>query len=250
MQNHFFIAKRHFMKQTSFQPTMCGLAFLLFLAFSFSCRKENDMTPTRPNTLSSLNTDRNSSNAAPLALSQTRTANSWYNISTNQYAQWGAQYVSADDNSYAYTKKVLKVQRVYLILQDFGFTIPSNAVIESITARVRRFKTGGSKVKDCFVHLLVPLPDPYEGWMPYGVEMANPANLWPGSETEVSYSQNGSGPDGIFDPENHITKPYQWTPALINNSAFGFYLLTSFPDKNFYYAYFDRVQITVEFSLQ
>jgi hypothetical protein len=237
------------MKQTSFQSTVCGLALLLLLAFSFGCRKENNMTPSQSNPSLSLNTDASGSTAAILTLSQTRTANSWEPFTTNQYAQWGTQYVAADDNSYAFTKKVLKVQRVYLILHDFNFTIPSNAVIHNLTARVRRFKTGGSQVKDCFVHLLAPQPDPYKGWLPYGVEMANPANLWPGIETEVSYSQSGSGPNGIFDPENNITMPYQWTPFLINSPSFGFYLLTNFPDKNYYYAYFDQVQITVEYSL-
>ena len=237
------------MKHTPFQLTICGLAFLLFLAFSFSCRKEIDTIPTQSDPSTSLNADGNNLNVSTIVLSQTRTANSWYNIGTKQYAQWGTQYVSTDDNSYAYTKKVLKVQRVYLILQDFGFTIPSNAIIENITATVRRFKTGGSQVKDCFVHLVAPLPEPYDGWMAYGVEMANPANLWPGSETEVSYSQSGSGDNGIDNPETHTTKPYQWTPAMINDYSFGFYLLTDFPDKNFYYAYFDVVQMTVEYSL-
>lgn len=229
-----------------------GIAWFLvlpLLAFNLGCKKDyQNPTPSQPN-LSTLNPDANYSASAMMVLSQTRTANSWEPFTTNQYAQWGTQYVAVDDNSYAFTKKVLKVQRVYLILHDFDFTIPSNAVIHNITARIRRFKTGGSQVKDCFVHLLAPQPDPYEGWLPYGVEMANPANLWPGIETEVSYSQSGSGPNGIFDPENNITKPYQWTPTMINHPAFGFYLLTNFPDKNFYYAYFDQLQMTVEYSV-
>lgn len=229
---------------------MRWFAWLLFLGFGFSCQKEKDMaTSTHFNTSSSISTGANTSNIATLVISQTRAANSWYNVNNNLYVQWGPQYVAEDDNSYAYTTRIVKTQRVYLILQDFGFTIPSNAVIQNITATVRRFKTGSSQVKDCLVHLLVPLPDPYVGWMPYGVEMANPANLWPGSETEVGYSQSGSGDNGIDNPETHTTKPYQWTPTLINNSAFGFYLLTNFPDKNFYYLYFDQVQITVEYSL-
>jgi hypothetical protein len=238
------------MKHTSFQSTMRGFVYLLLLAFTFSCQKEKGTTTlTQLNTSASIKTGANISNAATLLISQTRTANSWYNINNSLYVQWGSQYVAADDNSYAYTKKILKLQRVYLILQDFGFTIPSNAVIENITATVRRFKTGSSQVTDCLVHLLAPAPDPNQSWIWYGVEMANPANLWPGTETEVSYSQSGSGDNGIDNPETHTTKPYQWTPALINNSAFGFYLLTNFPNRNFYYLYFDQVQITVEYSL-
>ena len=189
------------------------------------------------------------SEANSLNLSQTRTSNSWFNVNNNMYERWGTQYVAADENSYAYSKKVLKIQRVYLILLDFRFTIPSNAVIENITATVKRFKTGGSQVKDCFVHLTAPHAGPWEGWRPYGVEMANPANLWPATETEVSYSQSGSGPNGIFNPETNTTMPYEWTPAMVNHPSFGFYLLTNFPDKNSYQVYFDQVKITVEYSL-
>ena len=234
------------MKPFSYLSTWRGIGFLLFLALGFSCQKENDMaTPTAPETSSSIKSEANRLN-----LSQTRTSNSWFNASDYLYERLGTQYVAADDNSYAYTKKIIKVQRIYLIVLDFRFTIPSNAVIENITATVRRFKTGGSQVKDCFVHLTAPHADPiWEGWRSYGVEMANPANLWPATETEVSYSQTGSGPNGIFNPETHTTMPYQWTPAMINNPSFGFYLLTNFPNKNSYQAYFDKVQITVDYSL-
>ena len=223
-----------------------GIGFLLFLVLGFSCQKENDMaTPTAPKTSPSIKSEANSLN-----LSQTRTSNSWFNVNNNMYERWGTQYVAADDNSYAYTKKIIKVQRVYLIVLDFRFTIPSNAVIENITATVKRFKSGGSQVKDCFVHLIAPYADPiWEGWRPYGVEMANPANLWPATETELSYSQSGSGPNGIFNPETNTTMPYQWTPAMINNPSFGFYLLTNFPNQNSYQVYFDQVKITVQYSL-
>jgi hypothetical protein len=179
--------------------------------------------------------------------SQTRTANYWYNIGTDRYVQWGAQYVADDDNSYAYTTRINKLERIYLIVQDFGFTIPADAVIENITARVRRFKSGLGQVKDCFVHLLTA--NNFDGWSPFGVEMAHVSDPWPQVETVAIYSQGGSGTDGIANLETHTTQPYQWTPALINNSAFGLYLLTNFPDKGFYYAYFDKVEITVEYSL-
>ena len=202
-------------------------------------------TPTAPETPPLIKSEANRLN-----LSQTRTSNSWFNASDYLYERWGTQYVAADDNSYAYTKKIIKIQRIYLILLDFGFTIPSNAVINNITATVKRFKSGDSQVKDCFVHLTAPHADPiWEGWRSYGVEMANTVTLWPGTETEVSYSQSGSGPNGIFNPETKTTAPYQWTPAMINHPSFGFYLLTSFPNKSSYQVYFDQVKITVEYSL-
>jgi len=225
--------------------------FLFLLVFFTNCKKEyNSTNPSQLSPESIPQSVGGNTVASASTLSQTRTSNSWFNVNNYRYERWGTQYVAADDNSYAYTKKVTKVERIYLILLDFGFTIPSNAVIENITATINRFKSGGSQVKDCFVHLTAPHADPiWEGWRSYGVEMANTANLWPGTETEESYSQTGSGSNGIFNAETNTTMPYQWTPAMINNPSFGFYLLTSFPDKNSYQVYFDQVKITVEYSL-
>jgi hypothetical protein len=239
------------MAQIPYKSIARCFGILLILTLSFNCSKDEKIpNASQPKQTSSLTPDGSNVDAPTVVLFQTKTANLFYNYSTNQYVQWGAQYVAADDNSYAYTKKVNSLQRIYLILQDFRFTIPSNAVIGNITARIRRFKSGRSEVKDCFVHLIAPFPNPeYEGWMAYGPEMAKVAVLWPGSEAEASYYQTGSGNNGIDNPETHTTKPYQWTPAIINNSAFGFYLLTSFAKGGFYYAYFDQVQITVEYSL-
>ena len=235
------------MKLLSNLSIIRGIGYMLVFILCVNCKKDfnsTNLSQPPPGSISE------SASENLVYLFQTRTSNSWFNINNNKYEQWGAQYVATDDNSYAYTKKILKTQRIYLILLDFGFTIPSNAVIDIITVTVKRFKSGGSQVKDCFVRLTAPHADPiWEGWRPYGVEMANPANLWPGTETEVSYSQSGSGPNGIFYLETYTTMPYQWTPAMINHPSFGFYLLTNFPDKNFYYAYFDQVKITVKYSL-
>ena len=90
------------------------------------------------------------------------------------YVQWGAQYVAGDDNSYAYTGKLINFNVSILFYKDFDFTIPSDAVIENITVRVKRFKSGTGQVKDCFVHLLTGTPGLGSH---YGVEMANP--YWP-----------------------------------------------------------------------
>jgi len=228
------------MKQISCKSTVLWFGILLFLALNFHCKKDNG-TVNPPRT--SLNRGGGSADASALVLSQTKTANLWADWgTTREYVQWGAQYVAADDNSYAYTKRVNKLQRVYVILQDFGFTIPEDALIENIIVRVRKFKTGRGQMKDCFVHLLTDVGH-------YGLEMANKIDPWPVIETETTYSQSGSGPNGILDMEAGTTGPYQWTPALINNSSFGLYFLTNFPDKGFCYLYFDQVQITVEYSL-
>ena len=227
------------------------IGFLFVLVLFTNCKKDSiTINPSQLSPESFPQSVGGSTVASASSISETRIASSWFNINNGRYERWGTQYVAADDNSYAYTGRINKLQRVYLILLDFRFTIPSNAVITNITATVRRFKSGDSQVKDCFVHLTAPHADPiWEGWRSYGVEMANTVTLWPGTETEVSYSQSGSGPNGIFNPETKTTAPYQWTPAMINHPSFGFYLLTSFPNKSSYQVYFDQVKVTVEYSM-
>lgn len=242
-----------FMKHFSHSSIICGIGYLLVFILCVNCKK--DYSSTDPSQLSHESiTQQGSGNTAATGsiLSQTRTANYFHNTYGNgtnltDYVQWGAQYVAGDDNSYAYTAKINKLQRVYLILQDFRFEIPSNVIIESISVKIRRFKSGQGQVKDCFVHLRTT--NLAGGLRDYGPEMANTISLWPTIETEASYSQTGTGNNGIVNSETHTIGPYQWTPALINHSSFGLYLLTDFPKKGFYYAYFDKVEITVEYSL-
>jgi len=128
-----------------------------------------------------------------------------------------------------------------LLLQDFGFEIPSNASIESIVVRARRFKTGKGSITDYFATLVRQLDnnDKYE----YGVWFTNP-NLYPTIETEVIYSQTGTGINGGF--EGNI--PYQWTPAIINDPAFGVRIANARPTGSVV-VYYDLVEITVEYSL-
>jgi hypothetical protein len=218
----------------------------MLLLSILSCRKKDSIVTGQTGPSNLVGKSVNASTASSLVLSQTRTANNFYIVSPNMYVQWGAQYLAADDNSYAYSKRLNSLQRVYLILQDFGFTIPSGAVIENITVQVRKFKTDRGELKDCLVHLLSA--DAYGGWLHYGVEMANVVDLWPATETLSIYSQSGSGNNGIKDLEQHTTQPYQWTPELINDSSFGLYFLTNFPAKGFCHVYFDQVQITVEYT--
>ena len=241
------------MKLLSNLSIIRGIGYLLVFILCVNCKKDYSSTdPSQLSPKSITQSDGGNLAATGPIQSQTRTANLFFNTLANgidltNYVQWGAQYVAEDDNSYAYTGRINKLQRVYLILKVFDFTIPSDAVIENISVRVKRFKSGTGQVKDCFVHLLTGTPGMGSH---YGVEMANRIDQWPEVETEITYSQSGSGNNGILNLETQTTGPYQWTPALINHSLFGLYLLTDFPKKGgFYYAYFDKVEITVEFSI-
>jgi hypothetical protein len=98
-------------------------------------------------------------------------------------------------------------------LDNFNFSIPTNAVIQNITVTLLRFKTGRSNVVDKMLSLLWPGPD---GTYSIG----NAPNLakstyWPSSEASVAYtfSPSGVGSDG---------NPYNITVAKINSPWFGF----------------------------
>ena len=103
-----------------------GIGYLLVFILCVNCKK--DYSSTDPSQLSSESisqTDGGNTVATGSMQSQTRIANYFFNTLGNgtnltNYVQWGAQYVAGDDNSYAYTGRINKLQRVYLILQDFG----------------------------------------------------------------------------------------------------------------------------------
>jgi hypothetical protein len=80
--------------------------------------------------------------------------------------------------------------------------------------------------------------------------------LWPSEKTEISYSEPGSGID-------FFGSPFQWTPAMVNDSYFGFSLsaeqvqqvrIQGKPESAFHgrpgaVAYIDLLTITVEYSV-
>jgi hypothetical protein len=184
--------------------------------------------------------------------SQTRTANrfNWNgnNPYMNLWQQEGAQYVSADDNSFAYSKK-LSAGRSFLslVLQDFRFDLPADATINGITVLARRFKKGKGSIKDYFAWLLRSGSGIYNP-SPYGVRWTDPTN-YPDAEAEVSYYQGGSGTSSFgCQPEPVGCPSYQWTPAMINNPDFGVQIDTYEP-KGSVQVYYDLVTITVEYSL-
>jgi len=173
------------------------------------------------------------------------------------YPKATAADVAADDDVYAYTKKLSSSTRIRrndtssssLALQGFGFTIPDEATIENISVRVRRFKKGTLSIKDHFVSVMRRY-DCTEGNCIFGYMWRNgdvyPGNSYPDAETEYIFSQSGSGNNGGF---NH-DEVYQWTPAMVNHQYFGVRIDTyPIEGRGSVVAYYDLVDVTVEYSM-
>ncbi len=179
--------------------------------------------------------------------SQTRTANLFNSITEafqNNWSQATVQNFSADDNSFAVSKKLApKHGFLLLLLRDFRFDIPADATIENITVAARRFKTGTGNVTDYFAYLITEPVNNGFG-TPYGVRWTNSAN-YPNAEAEVFYTQNGTGNNGGASGNQF----YQWTPAIINSAAFGVRIDNYAPTGGSVVIYYDLVQITVQYSL-
>jgi hypothetical protein len=202
---------------------------------------------------------------------QTRTAtylnnlNQFQQVFGNQnFPRAKAQDVAADDNIYTCSSKLTAIKDSgssfrsssvsSLALQGFGFTIPDDANIQNILVKVRRFKKGGPSVGDHILSLMqryqqVNANEPSR----YGVmwsylddeELDYPGRVYPATETEYLFSQNGSGNNGGV---NH-NQPYQWTPAMVNAVTFGV-RIDNYPPigKGSVQVCYDFVEVTVEYS--
>ena len=233
------------MKLLSHLSIIRGIGYLLVFILCVNCKKDYD--PTYPAQLSpsESNVASEIEGQTVSGLSQTKTGNlfnNWGESIANFWLQAGAQHFSTDDNSYAYSKKLSHARsQLPLLLQDFRFEIPSNAIIEGIVVRARRFKTGKGSITDYFA-TLVNRNSVYDR-APYGVYFTNP-NSYPSIETEVVYAQNGTGNNGGF--EGNMV--FQWTPAMINDAAFGVRIDNARPAGSVV-VYYDLVDITVQYSL-
>ena len=224
------------------------MAFLFVVVLFTNCKK--DSITTNSSQLSSESISQAGGGdvaAAGSILSQTSTGKVFNNlVPTTQWLQASPQYLSADDNSYAISKKLSRAQSsIPIILQDFSFDIPSNAIIESIVISARRFKTGKGSVADHAVHLVTRRDPNPRGY--FGVIFRN-SNLIPGIETEISYTQNGTDDNGGLPDESGNYVEYQWTAAMINDPAFGVWFTHGQPHGSLV-VYYDQVRITVYYSL-
>ena len=230
----------------SYLSNMRVIGFLLVLVLFSNCKKDYISTsPSDPPSPESI-LKPGGENLAVVGLSQTKTGNvlnDWDGEAiANYWLQASAQNFSADDDSYAYSNKLSRARnQLPLLLQDFRFEIPSNANIERIVVVARRLKQGKGSITDQFATLICRIGT--NDRASYGVIFTNP-NFYPSVETEVVYSQNGTGINGGF--EANIG--YQWTPAMINDPAFGVRIANARPAGSVV-VYYDLVEITVEYSL-
>ena len=233
------------MKHFSHLSIIRGIGYLLVLTLCVNCKKDYNSTDPSQLPPSESNLEFEIDGLTVSGLSQTKTGNlfnNWGESIANFWLQAGAQHFSADDDSYAYSKKLSHVRsQLPLLLQDFRFEIPSNATIEGIVVKTRRFKTGKGSITDYFA-TLVYRNSVYDR-APHGVYFTNP-NFYPSIETEVVYAQNGTGNNGGFGG-NMV---YQWTPAMINDPAFGVRIDNARPAGSVV-VYYDLVEITVQYSL-
>ena len=238
------------MKNTSFQ-VIPGFMFLLFLAFIFGCKKENDPAPQ------SQPIDSSSGNGDTVILTQTRTPgylnnlNNWQDFYLNAYPDARALDVAEDDDKFAYSYK-LNSGNWYasLSLQGFGFTIPDTATIRKITLKVRRFKQGEATIGDYFLTLMQQ-NNCDNGVCRYGVEWTDldtyPGKTYPDTETEYVFSQSGEGNDGGYNHDQF----YRWTPASINYLRFGVRIdVAQLIGQGDLTVFYDLVELTVEYSLE
>src|SRR5688572_6751827 len=179
---------------------------------------------------------------------QTRTAGHFNEVYLNSFSRASVTDFAADDNIYAFSKKLSpKNSGTQLIMQGFGFNIPTNATINNIQVKVRRFKTGNGSVKDYFAVLVRRRlqSSGIENMEAYGFRAQNP-DLYPAVETEFIYPFAGSGVNGGLSNSS-----YQWTPAMINDTEFGVSIATQSTGTTGSGAVivYDLLEITVEYSL-
>jgi hypothetical protein len=230
-----------------------SIGYLLVFILCVNCKKDyNSADPSQLSQESISQSVVGNTVASASTLSQTRTANR-FNWNGNPYMNlWekeGAQYVSANDNSFAYSKKLSSGRSfLSLVLQDFRFDLPANATIGGITVLVRRFKKGNASITDYFAWLYRSGSGFYNP-SPYGVRWADPTK-YPDAETDVSYYQSGSGTSSFGCQPAPVGCPsYQWTPAMINDPDFGVRIDTYAPVGGSLTVYYDLVTITVQYSL-
>jgi hypothetical protein len=227
-----------------------GIEYLFIFVLFISCKKEY----YSPNAHSSVesNSERHASSAVATGLNlQTRQAtlfnyNLEGNLVTNYATSSKASNVEFDDGVYASTIKLTPRDGYsLLVLEGFNFNIPSNATIQNLRVKARRFKTGTCGIYETSASLVMKRErqDLPEWWDRYGVRWADP-NYFPLTETEVNYSQKGSGTTANG-------QSFQWTPARINDPYFGVLFQTASvaKSKGFAVINYDLVEITIEYSL-
>ena len=238
-----------FMKLFSHLSIIRGIGFLFVLTVFVHCEKDYSSAKPSETPISTVEDEKFAASGQAQTLSQTKTATRLnYNFEGNLVGNYigSATDVANNDNLYAYTKKLApRNGYALLVLEGFGFSIPSTAKIENIQVKARRFKTGRGTIKEYYATLVKnrERPDLPEWWEVYGVRWVTPG-YFAAIETEVVYSQNGIGNNG-----GSGSQSYQWTAARINDPYFGVLFQLLPPEGSSVVVYYDLVEITVVYSL-
>jgi hypothetical protein len=238
------------MKLSSPLSMIRGIVYLFILIFFANCKKDYHSPNSYPGVESVLERQASNSVATGLNVQTGRATLFNYNLEGNLVTNYSknskASNVESDDGVYASTIKLTPRDGYsLLVLEGFNFKIPSDATIENILVKARRFKTGTCGIFETNASLVMKRerPDLPDWWEQYGARWADP-NYFPLVETEVNYSQQGSG-------TTTNGQPFQWTPARINDPYFGVMFQTASvaKSKGFAVINYDFVEITVEYSL-
>ncbi len=146
-------------------------------------------------------------------------------ISTVGTVTWtNPGYITANDNSYALASLSNSTSH-YLRATNFGFSVPSNAIITGITVNIGRYASGNN-VADADVLLL-------KNGAVTGTDKAITGTAWPTAEANQAYGS-------VVDLWGQT-----WSPNDINNANFGVVLsVSSSRTRNIYV---DYIQITVTY---
>lgn len=151
------------------------------------------------------------------------TGNPWTNP-TNAYD-------NNSSNAYASAKSTTE----FLYLKGFGFTIPTNAIIDGVIVSIDRFASTSNRVQDNIISLIN-----YTNTTSVTTLGSNKSStaFWPSSQAIASY---GSSTDLWGNTTSTIT------PSIINNVNFG--LRISAKSSNTATAYIDYASITIHYHI-
>lgn len=149
-------------------------------------------------------------------------------------ASWGnLSNASSSDNTYAVSGGPL-VTSWYLVVKNFGFSIPSGATIDGIVVEVERKADAGFSIIDSSSQtnafkLL-------KSGSAVGNSKRDSVNYWPTSDTYKTYG----GDSDLWGTT--------WTDSDINNVDFGLQLAFDNESKSNIIGYVDYVRITVYYT--
>ncbi|MDP4956102.1 MAG: immunoglobulin domain-containing protein, partial [Crocinitomicaceae bacterium] len=161
------------------------------------------------------------------------TANSVISSGNNDNAGWTNPANAYTDNGSAATATGDKHETKFLYLRNFGFSIPSNAVIDGVIVNIdKKRENNNKKVFDNKVTLVATTTT-------LGSNQANTSLNWP---TDYTVSTYGSSTDMWGNTTSTLT------PAVINGSTFGLGLAAKLDHDNSK-AYIDYASITVHYHI-